>query len=275
LIKKAVGVVPHIIFIPVVLLWCYPFLWLVSSAFKTQREMLMGGANLIPQEFTLENIQRAWVQARFATYFLNSVFITCSVVIIIIVVSAMAGYALGRGNMPGRKWIVLALIITMFLPKGTTIIPVYELIHSLSLNNTYAAVILAEAGPANIMAILLFMGYFSNIPKELEESAVMDGAKFLTIFSKVMLPLTKPVIGTVTIFNFIGSWNAFLIPLVFTLAKPHLRTLGVGMYSFFGEFSADWAGFAAGALISVTPTIIIFLFFQKYFIEGLSGAVKG
>ncbi|SFM44567.1 raffinose/stachyose/melibiose transport system permease protein [Paenibacillus sp. 1_12] len=265
----------HIVFIPLVVLWSYPFLWMISSAFKSQKEMLLGGAHLIPETFTLANLERAWVKAKFAAYFFNSVVVTCSVVLLILIISATAGYALARGNMPGKKWIVTGLVATMFLPKGVTILPVFELIQGLGLNNSYAAIILAEAGPANIVAILLFMGYFSNIPAELEESAVMDGAKFLVIFSKIMLPLTKPIIGTVTIFNFIGSWNAFLVPLVFTLSKPKLRTLGVGMYSFFGESAVDWAGFAAGALISVTPTIIIFLFFQRYFIEGLAGAVKG
>nr|WP_246079114.1 carbohydrate ABC transporter permease [Paenibacillus piri] len=265
----------HIVFFPLVVIWSYPFLWMISSAFKSQKEMLLGGASLIPESFTIANLERAWIKAKFAAYFFNSVVVTCSVVLVILIVSATAGYALARGSMPGKKWIVAGLVATMFLPKGVTILPVFELIQGLGLNNSYAAIILAEAGPANIVAILLFMGYFSNIPAELEESAVMDGAKFLTVFSKIMLPLTKPIIGTVAIFNFIGSWNAFLVPLVFTLSKPKLRTLGVGMYSFFGENSVDWAGFAAGALISVMPTVIVFLFFQKYFIEGLAGAVKG
>jgi ABC-type glycerol-3-phosphate transport system permease component len=118
-------------------------------------------------------------------------------------------------------------------------------------------------------------GLLFEHPGEFEESAVMDGAKFLVIFSKIMLPLTKSIISTVTIFNFIGSWNAFLVPLVFTLSKPKLRTLSVRMHSFFGESAVDWAGFAACAMISVTPTIIIFLFFQRHFIEDLAGAVKG
>jgi len=265
----------HLFFLPLALLWSYPFLWMISSAFKTKQEMLMNGTRLIPKVLTLDNLQRAWVNAKFETYFFNTVIVTVSVVLLVILISATSGYALARGNMPGKKIIVIALVVTMFLPKGVTIIPVFELINALGLNNTYFAVILAEAGPAHIVAILLFMGYFANIPNELEESAIIDGAKFLTVFSKIMLPLAKPVLGTVAIFNFIGAWNAFFVPLIFTLTRPELRTLGVGMYSFFGEYSIDWTGFAAGALISVGPIIVVFLFFQRYFIEGLSGAVKG
>lgn len=231
--------------------------------------------NLIPDEFTFDNLSRAWNTGKFEMYFTNTVIVTFSAVALIVLVSAMAGYALGRGRMPGKKVIVAALVTTMFLPKGVTIIPVFKLIIGLGLNNTLAGIILAETGPAHIVAILLFMGYFANIPAELEESARMDGAKFFAIFSKIMLPLSMPIVGTVAIFNFIGVWNSFMLPLVFTLGAPELRTLGVGMYSFFGEYSADWTAFAAGAMITVIPIIIVFLFFQKYFIEGLVGAVKG
>lgn len=103
----------------------------------------------------------------------------------------------------------------------------------------------------------------------------MDGAGHPRIFFQIMLPIAKPVIGTVAIFNFISGWNAFLIPLVFTLTRPELRTLGVGVYSFRGEFGTDWAGLAAGAVITIVPIVAVFLWLQRYFIEGLAGSVKG
>ncbi|WP_281889512.1 carbohydrate ABC transporter permease [Paenibacillus sp. YYML68] len=265
----------HILFILLTLVWSYPFIWMISSSFKTSSEMLMDGLSLWPKTWTLSNFGRAWERANFDTYFLNTLVISVSVVALVVLISATSGYALGRGNMPGKRWIVGILVATMFLPKGVVVIPVFKLIHAMGLNNTLTGIILAEAGPAHIVAILLFMGFFAKVPVELEESARMDGAGFLTTFVKVMFPLSAPVIGTVTIFNFIGAWNSFLLPLIFTLSKPELRTLGVGMYSFFGEFSVDWSGFAAGALLSVLPILIVFLLLQRSFIEGLAGAVKG
>jgi len=265
----------HLFFIPLTLLWCYPFIWMVSSSFKTQQEMFMNGLRLIPQNPTLDNVVRAWKSAKFELYFFNTVIVTIFVVAIVLIVASTSGYALGRGNMPGKKIIIACLIATMFLPKSVTILPIFHLINRLGLNNSLFGVILAEAGPAHVMAILLFASFFAGIPNELEESALLDGTKYPRIFVSIMLPLAKPVIATVGIFNFVGAWNEFLAPLVFTLNKPSLRTLGVGMYSFFGEQTVDWTGLAAGAMITVIPIIIIFLLFQKFFIEGLEGAVKG
>lgn len=265
----------HLFFLIICFFWVYPFMWMVSGAFKTQSEMFLSGLNLIPKELTFENFARAWTAARFNIYTLNTVILTLSVVFLVLIVSSLAGYALGRGNMPGKRIILGALVATLFLPSGYTIIPVYELINALGLNNSLAGIVLAEVGPAHIIAILLFMGYFASIPRELEESAIMDGASQPVIFFRIMLPLAKPIIGTVTIFNFVGQWNAFFLPLIFTLTAPNLRPLGVGMYAFFGEYSIDWTGLAAGACISVIPVIVVFLFLQRYFVEGISGAIKG
>jgi raffinose/stachyose/melibiose transport system permease protein len=122
--------------------------------------------------------------------------------------------------------------------------------------------------------ILLFAGYFRQLPSELEESALVDGAGFVRIFLRIMLPLSKPVIATSIILQFIASWNDFLIPLVLTLSQPSLRTLAVGVYSFQGENLTDWADMAAASTISIIPVVVVFLFLQRYFIEGIAGAVK-
>jgi ABC-type glycerol-3-phosphate transport system permease component len=265
----------HLFWISFTLIWSYPFIWMVSSAFKTDRDMLMNGLNLIPQPIVFDNFIRAWKAAKFNVYFFNTVSVTVAVVLIVVLVTSAAGYALGRGKMPGKKIIVAALVGSMFLPKGSMFLPVFKLIHGIGLNNHLFGIILAEAGTGHIIAILLFMSYFINIPKEIEESAMMDGAKFFRILYKIMFPLARPVIGTVAIMNFIGAWNSFFYPLIFTLSKPKLRTLGVGMFSFFSEDSIDWTGLAAAGIITVVPILIVFLSFQKYFIEGLAGSVKG
>lgn len=264
----------HLFLIPFCLMWIYPFVWVVSSAFKSEREMFLGGLSVIPEDWTFENFARAWEVANFRDYTMNTVVYSITVVVIVLAVSATSGYALGRGAVPGKKLIVGALIATMFIPHGYTILPVFKLIDGLGLNSGLIGAVLATAGPAHVVPILLFMGFFAGIPQELEDAARVDGASYPRTFFTVMLPLAKPVIGTVALLNFIAAWNAFFIPLVFTLARPDLRTLGVGMYSFYGQYTTDWTGLAAGAFISLLPIIAVFLLLQRTFVEGIAGAIK-
>ncbi len=272
--KKSFGVL-DIFFIPFCLLWCYPFIWLISNAFKTQSEMFMNGLRVIPETPTFDNFLRAWESAKFDVYMVNSFIVTTGVVILVLFVAATSGYALRRDNFPGKKIILALFLGTMFFPKSVSMLPLYQIINAFGLNNTYAGIILAIGGPAHVMAILLFMRYFATVPKDLEEAAHLDGAPYPLIFVKIMIPLAKPVFATVAIFNFISSWNDFMAPLIFTLNRPELRTLGVGLYAFFGEGTADWTGLCAAATIATIPIMIVFLLFQNAFIDGLEGAVKG
>lgn len=261
------------IFIPLCLVWIYPFLWVVSAAFKTN-EQIFAGPGLIPPALHWDNVARAWTQAQIGRYFLNTAIITVSTVAIVLVTTGMMGYALGRYRFRGRTLVFALFIATVFIPEGYTIIPVFELVNLLHLNNSLLGVILAESGGAHVLSILLFAGFFSQLPRELEEAAVMDGAGFVRVFWQVMLPLARPVIATTTILQFMGSWNSFFLPLVLTLSRPELRTLGVGMFAFQGEYFSDWSGMAAAATISQLPVILVFLLLQRYFVDGLAGAVK-
>ncbi len=261
------------ILIPICLLWIYPFLWMVSASLKTNAE-IFAGLGLIPAAPQWENYVRAWEQARIGQYFMNSVYVTVSSVLLVVVVTSMIGYALGRYSFPGKRIIVGLFVATVFIPTGYTIIPVFEMVNRLGLADTLWGVILAQSGGAHVLYILLFAGYFSQLPRELEEAAVMDGASFVRVFLQVMLPMATPVLATIVIMHFIGSWNDFLLPLVLTLSRPDLRTLAVGMYAFRGEYYIDWSGMAAAAAIALMPIILIFLAMQRYFVEGIAGAVK-
>lgn len=262
-----------LILLPLAILWIYPFLWMVSAALKTDQE-IFAGLNLIPSEIQWGNFERAWNDARVGDYFLNTLIITMSSVTIVVLTTAMMGYVLGRYDFPGKKIVIGFFVATVFLPEGYTIIPVFELVNALNLGDSLFGIILAQSGGAHVVIILLFAGYFSRLPKELEEAAVLDGAGFLRIFWQIMMPLTKPIVATAIIMQFMYSWNDFLLPLVLTLSRPDLRTLAVGIYSFQGEFFTDWSGMAAAATISLLPIIIVFLFLQRYFVEGVAGAVK-
>ncbi len=257
----------------VCLIWIYPLLWMISVSFKTEAE-IFSGLSLIPESLQWQNFRRAWVDAYIGDYFINTVIVTVSSVVIVLFTTATMGYVLGRHEFIGKRVIIGLLASLVFLPQGYTIIPVFDLITALRLDGSLLGIILAQSGSAPIIMILLFAGYFRGIPRELEESAVLDGASFPRVFFQIMLPLSKPVIATTIILEFIVSWNDFLVPLVLTLSRPELRTLAVGVYSFQGENFTSWTDMAAASTISLAPVIIVFLFLQRYFIEGMAGAVK-
>jgi raffinose/stachyose/melibiose transport system permease protein len=255
-------------------IWIYPFVWMVSASLKSSLEVFTAGLKLIPQDFAWENYSRAWNDAHFGRYMINTVILTVSTVVIVVVRCALAGYVLGRYRFKGQKVIIGILVATLFVPTGYTIIPIVKLSMELGLLNSLTGMVLALSGAANVSAILIYAGYFRQLPKELEEAATVDGAGFLRTFFQVMLPLSMPVTATVALLTFLATWNAFFLPLVFSFSDPDLRTLSVGMQAFVGENATDWSGMAAAGVISIVPIVALFLFLQRYFVEGIAGAVK-
>jgi ABC-type glycerol-3-phosphate transport system permease component len=254
--------------------WVYPLVWMVAASLKTNA-MIFANEGLIPSAGTFENYVRAWNQANIGSYFFNTLFVTVGSVTLVTISTAMMGYVLGRRSFPGRRLIFGLMVFTLFIPQGYTIIPIFELLTRLGLGQSLWGVMLATAGGSLVIFVLLFAGYFSQMPDELEEAAKMDGVGFVKTFWFVMLPLSKPIIVTVIVMQTLHAWNDFLLPLVVTLANPAIRTLSVGVYAFKGENFVDWGGMTAASAISILPVVILFLFLQRYFIDGLAGAVKG
>ena len=256
------------------LIWVYPFIWMVSASVKASMEIFSSGLNLLPEAFAWDNYARAWEDAGFARYMINTILVTVWTVIIVVIRCALAGYVLGRYKFPGSKLVMGILVATLFIPTGYTIIPIVKLSLDLGLLNSLTGMVLALSGAANVSAILIYAGYFRQLPKELEEAAIVDGAGFFRTFFTIMLPLSMPVTATVALLTFLGTWNSFFLPLVFSFSRPELRTLSVGMQAFVGENAVDWSGMAAAGVISVIPVVALFIFLQKFFIEGIAGAVK-
>lgn len=275
MIRKSGRYLTHCFLIVTAFIWIYPFLWMVSASFKSEKEFFSNGLSLIPSSFDLSNFIRAWNGSNFDRYFINSVVVTLSVIIIVLFITATCGYALGRYSFPGKKIFILVLGASMFVPLEFSIIPIFQLIKNMGLMNSIAGVILAEAGGGHVLFVLLFASFFRQVPKELEEASIMDGCNFFQTFINIIMPLSKPIIGSVVIMQFIWTWNSFLLPLVLTLSNPSIRTLAVGLYSLQGENIVDWTGIAAGGSIALIPIITIFLFLQRYFVNGMAGAVKG
>jgi raffinose/stachyose/melibiose transport system permease protein len=256
------------------LIWTYPFMWMLSASVKKPLEIFSGGLTLLPEEWQWNNYQRAWADASFGRYLINTFIVTTGATLITLTQCALTGYVLGRYSFIGKKVVIGVLVATIFIPAGYTIIPLVEIANRLGMLNSLWGMILVLGGAANTTAILLFAGYFRQIPKELEEAAHLDGASFPQIFLRIMLPLATPVIATVTIITYLAIWNNFFIPLVFTFSRPELRTVSVGMLAFVGQHETDWSGMAAAATISLVPVVVIFMFLQRYYIEGIAGAVK-
>jgi raffinose/stachyose/melibiose transport system permease protein len=254
--------------------WIYPFLWMLSASFKTTMEIFQKGLNLFPSHISFENYWRAWVKGGFSGYFMNSAITTGISILIMVIRCALAGYVLAKYNFPGKTIILSILIVTFLIPLGTTIIPTVQLSQRLRLLNTRQGLILAMAGGGGVTSVLLYKSYFEKLPASLSEAALIDGAGFFTIFSRVMFPMTGPVSATVIILTFMGSWNNFMLPLVFTFGVPSLRTLPVGMMAFQSANETDWSGMAAAGTMTLIPIVVCFIVLQKYFVSGISGAVK-
>ena len=258
----------------IAVLWIFPFLWMLSASLKDNMEMFSGGLKLWPDKFVWDNYARAWNDAHFGRYLINTVVVTVFTVVIVTIRCATAGYVLARYRFHGSKVFLGVLVATLFVPTGYTIIPVVKISMQLHLIDSLGGMILALSGGAYVSAILIYYGYFRQIPRELEEAAVVDGAGFFRTFFSVMLPLAMPVTATVAVLTFITTWNAFFLPLVFTFSRPDLRTVSVGMQAFVGETATDWSGMAAAGVISIVPVVVLFIFLQRSFVEGISGAVK-
>lgn len=261
------------VLLSVCLAWLYPLVWMVASSLKSNADVF-SNLSLFSNVLHLENYTRAWTDARIGDYFVNTVMITVGSILITVTVVAMMGYVLGRYRFPGSPVVIGFFALMIFLPEGYTIIPIVDLLHTLHLDTSLWGLTLAEAGGAHIVSTLLFAGYFRQLPKELGEAATVDGAGFVRTFWQVYLPLAKPVVAVAVILQFMHAWNDFLLPLVVTLTRPDLRTLSVGMYAFQGENFTDWTGMLAASTISLLPIVILFLFLQRYFVEGIAGAVK-
>jgi ABC-type glycerol-3-phosphate transport system permease component len=272
--RRAVSLMTHAALLIGGLAWLYPLFWALGSSLKSDDQFFSSGLNPIPSHFMWSNYLQAWQEASFGRYFLNTLLITLGTVLVTLVVTSMAGYVLARTQFPGKKLCLGLVSATLFLPHGYTIIPIFDLMQRIHLLDSLWSVIIVQASSGVVFGTFLFMGYFMAIDRELEDAAQVDGAGFNQTFWRIMLPLSGPMVATVGLFTAITAWNSFFLPLVFTLGRPDLRTLAVGMYAFIGENSTNWTLLCAGTVITLAPIIVLFLFLQRFFVNGLAGAVK-
>jgi multiple sugar transport system permease protein/raffinose/stachyose/melibiose transport system permease protein len=264
----------HLFLIAVALSCVFPLLWMVSSSLKTQ-ETVFKDMSLVPKEFHFQNYILALQEGGFGRYFLNSILYTVSVVIGIIIVASLAAYAFSRLRFPGRNPIFFIFLAAMMIPIPGSFVPLYVLLNKLHLRNTPIGYILCMINVGLSTSIFLLKTFFDKMPKELEDAARIDGCSKLGIWWNVALPLSKPVLAVVVVFNALNVWNEYVLALIIFDSK-NLMPLQRALVVFQGEFLTNYPLLMAGLTLTALPIIILYLFMQKYIVKGVtSGALFG
>lgn len=256
-----------------VLIVVTPFGMVFMNSFKSMRDIYQRPFSL-PTSFNLTNYERAWESARLGQAYFNSIFVTIMSIAGILIVSSMLAFMISRYRFRFRKFLYLYIIMGLALPARLAIIPIYVILIQLRLIDTHAGLIIVYIATGISFATFLLKRFMDDIPKELEESAVIDGATPRTIFFRIALPLTGPGLVVVGLVNFVAVWNDFFFPFIILTSRARY-TMPLAISGFFGEFSNRWDLIAAALSLGVIPIMILFFFFSKYFITGMTqGALK-
>lgn len=272
--RRVINLLIHLFLLTVAATCVFPLLWMVSSSLKTQ-EMIFKDTSLIPKEFHFENYIYAWKEGGFGRYLLNSIFYTTSVIIGIILVASLAAYAFSRLEFPGKNIIFYIFMAAMMIPLPGSFVALYVLLNALHLRNTALGYILAMINVGLSTSIFLLKTFFDKMPKELEDAARIDGCSKLGIWWHVALPLAKPVLAVVVVFNALNVWNEYILAMLIFDNKS-LMPLQRALMVFQGEFITRYPLLMAGLTITALPIIIIYLLMQKYIVKGVTaGAIVG
>ncbi|WP_114854386.1 carbohydrate ABC transporter permease [Brachybacterium sp. YJGR34] len=264
----------HLLLVVLSLLSLFPVLLTVSTALKTSQDVSSNPFGLF-SSFSMENFAAAWTEGNFSDYLLNSFLLSVPSTILVVVLSTMAGYAFARLPFPGRTVAFYLVVLGLLVPFFTYMIPLYFQLRAIGLLNTLLGVNLVLATTGLSFGTFFMRAFFTDLPKELEQAARVDGASEGQIFARIMVPLVSSGAGALAVFTFLQNWNNFLVPLLY-LPSGEYRPLTTGLYLFLGGRSIDIGPLAAGTFITILPVIAVFVLLQKQVAEGfLSGAVKG
>lgn len=254
-----------------------PFLWMFTTSLKEPGAVFsyhkVWWHDWIPATFLWENYVKAWRAVPFARFYLNSIIVVACTTIGQVATSAMAAYAFARLRFRGRDQIFFTYLATMMIPGAVTMIPVFILLRELGWIDTFKAMILP--GIFTAYGTFMLRQFFLTLPKDLEDAAMMDGCSYFGIFWRILLPLSKPALATLTIFTFMGSWMNFMWPLI-VMNSEQKYPLPVGLQYFQSLYRTDWTLLMAGSVMMILPILIIFIFGQRYFVEGIKlTGIKG
>lgn len=272
--KHVLGkVLVYTVLIVVMITMLFPFLWMLSSSLKFDREIFTFPIQWIPETPVWSNYQDIWTRIPLATFIKNTAKLTLIVTVLQLLTSSFAAYAFSKLRFKGRDILFMAYIATIAVPWQAYMVPQFIMMRSLGLNNTHLAIILLQAFSA--FGVFMMRQFYQGIPDSLIEAARIDGMNDYQIYAKIMLPLSKPALSSLTIFTFVNTWNDFLGPLLY-LTRDELKTIQIGLRMFITQYSAEYALIMAASVVVLIPVLVVFLSLQKYFVEGVAATgVKG
>ena len=249
----------------------FPFLWMVSVSLQTEEEMRLAHGffnQLVPSSWRFQNYGDVFGVVPFLRYFYNSARVTGLTLVGTLFTSTLVAYAFSRLRFPGRDVMVYIMLTTIILPHFILLIPMFRMYSFLGLINTYFPLVVPAFLGGGAGNIYLIMQFFKTVPNELMEAAKLDGAGHLRIWAQIMVPLCKPVIASVVIFTFLFSWNDFMNPLIY-INRESMMTVALGLNAFRGQLGVQWGYLMAASLMAMAPVLAVFVFCQKYFVEGI------
>ncbi len=259
-----------LIFISVIML--VPFAWMLVSSFKLNKDVFTYPIVWWPEEFITDNYVRIWEEIPLLRYFFNTAKLTVVITLMQLLTSTFAAYAFAKMKFPGKNFLFLSYICTIAMPWQSYMIPQFIIIRWLGLVDTHLSLIILQSFTA--FGVFLVRQFYMEIPDEICEAARIDGASEYGIYGRIMLPLSKPVIATLTIFSFTSTWNDFMGPLIY-INSDKLKTIQLGLRSFISEYSSEYSLIMAGSVIALIPVILVFACLQKYFVGITSTGLKG
>ena len=254
----------------------FPMLWLIYTSFKTDQEIFFSPWSL-PAEMQWNNFERAWNEVHIGQYFVNSMIVVIPSLLLTVTLSAMAAYILARFKFPGNRVIFYFFLAGMLFPVFLALVPLFFLVDDLGLRDSFAGLILVYTAFSLPFTIFFLTGFFKTLPSELHEAALIDGANEYQVFYIVMLPLAQPGLITMGIFNFLGMWNQFILPLVLMSDRDnYVLTQGLAFMLQQQTYQNDWSALFAAVTIIMIPTFLVYILFQRRIQQGITvGALKG
>lgn len=267
--EKKNEIIVKIVCILLLILLLFPFIWLISSSFKIEKDIIAYPPRIFADSYTLDNYKKVFERIPILSYTKNTVIFSFGVMIVSVITDSMAGYALARMHFKGRNVIFICIIVTMMIPYQLLMISLFVEMHFMNLLNKYIGLILPRATDA--FGIYLMRQFFITLPKDLEEAARIDGMNEFKIFGQIMIPLCKSAIVSLGILTLMANWNDLFYPLLLT-SSTEMRTLPSGIALFFGERVSEFGPGIAGTVFSMAPILILYFFAQRYFTAGIASS---
>lgn len=265
----------YAVLIAVAIFQLFPLVWLLLFSLKNNQEVFNLPPLSLPTQLRWENYEKVWSAGNISVYFLNSVWITVTATVATVILGSLVTFAITRMKWKGSSFVLGLFMVAMMIPVHSTLIPLFSLFNKAGLTDHPLSLVLSYVAFNMPITIMILLGFYYALPKEVEEAAVMDGSSVHRVFFQIVLPMTSSVLATTAIINMIYNWNEFIFVNTF-ISSDIYKTLTVGVQNFIGQYTTDWGAIGATLMISILPILIMFLFLSDRIVEGIAaGSVKG